>query len=44
LTRGLKLEFFKICMKFISNLCKLNIMIVKSKKIEQDINIVKDIY
>ena len=31
-------------MKFISNLCKLNIMIVKSKKIEQDINIVKDIY
>ena len=25
-------------MKFISNLCKLNIMIVKSKKIEQDIN------
>ena len=31
-------------MKFISNLCKLNIMIVKSKKIEQDMNIVKDIY
>ena len=29
-------------MKFISNLCKLNIMIVKSKKIEQDIN--RDIY
>ena len=25
-------------MKFISNLCKLNIMIVKSKKIEQDMN------